>query len=73
MLATSLINFEVCVTGLFFDNQQIEFYSGKESNEQGFWLDDVQECDRLTNDGYYFVTEIKIKNGNVFTACNVQK
>ena len=66
------MNFQLCFTGLFFDNQQVEFYSDKESNEQGFWLDDENKCERFTNDGYYFVTEMKIKNGKVFTACDLE-
>ena len=67
---TLLMHPQVCVTGLFFDGQQIEFYSGKESNEQGFWMDDNTQCADLTRHGYYLVHEIKIKNGIVSTACD---
>ena len=67
---TRLMHPQVCVTGLFFDGQQIEFYTGKESNEQGFWMDDYIKCGDLTRYGYYWVNEIKIKNGIVSTACD---
>ena len=62
--------FKVCLTGLFFDDERIEFYAEKESNEQGFWLDDRTVCSYFTGRGYYFVPEIKIKNGKVSTACD---
>ena len=61
---------QVCVTELFFDGEQIEFYSGKESNEQGFWIDDSLKCGDLTRHGFYWVDEIKIKNRIVSTACD---
>ena len=67
---TTINVFQVCLTGLFFDDERIEFYAEKESNEQGFWLDDRAVCSYFTGRGYYFVPEIKIKNGKVSTACD---
>ena len=49
-----------------FDNARILFNSERSSNDQGFWLDDEQHCDRE----YQFVTEVKIRNRQVSTTCD---
>lgn len=41
-----------------------KFHSGKDSNEQGFWIDNDNQCDHLTRHGYYWINEIKIKKRN---------
>ena len=51
---------KVCLSELFFGEQQIVFWDNKESDEQGIWVDDK------TNLGYFGFTEFKIKNGEVF-------
>lgn len=61
---------KVCLTGLFFGDEQIIFYNNKASNGQGFWLDNGQKCGHLENDNFYFVKEINIKNMKVSTACD---
>ena len=49
-----------------FDNARILFNSERSSNDQGFWLDDEQHCDRE----YQFVTEVTIRNRQVSTTCD---
>ena len=56
------------MSGLFFGDNQVTFNDEKTSNEQGFWLDDNNVCSRLTTLGFYFVTEIKFKNGKVVSS-----
>ena len=61
------------MSGLFFGDDQVMLNDGKASNAQGFWLDDENECTKLTSSGFYFVTEIKIKNGKIVsTLCDDQ-
>lgn len=61
--------FEVCLTQLLFAGEQVTVYEGKEINEQVFWIDNNHG--RCTAENYE-LGEIKIKNGKVSTACDVE-
>ena len=61
--------FQVCLTQLLFDGEQVIVYDGEEINKQIFWIDNTYgRC----NDGDYELSEIKIKNGKASTACDVE-
>ena len=61
------IYFEVCLATLLFDGEQVTVYDGKDVSDQKVWIDNTHgRC----NDVDYELSYIKIKNGEVSTACD---